>query len=59
MVVPKRPSSLLDYLLDARESSAQAGVPEVLRPFVAQLMLLSRMSGLDPLALYEGPAPLR
>jgi protease-4 len=59
VIVPKRPSSLLDYLLDAREGSAQASVPEALRPFLAQLVLLSRAGGLHPLALYEGPAPLR
>ncbi len=60
VIVPRRPSGLLDYVFASRENTALSQVlPESLTPFLAQLVLLNRVGGLAPLALYEGPAALR
>jgi hypothetical protein len=62
VIVPHRPSGLLDYLLASRDAAAQAKggglVPAALRPFLAQLYLLSHVGAREPLALYEGPPRL-
>lgn len=59
VVVPKRPSRLLDYVLESRDQVRAANVPSALQPFLAQLLFLSRVSGAEPFALYEGPAVFR
>ena len=63
MIRPKRPSSLLDYVLQARDDNAQVSlaqaVPDAFKPFLARLFLLQHMNGVDPVALYEGPVGLR
>jgi protease-4 len=57
VVQPKRPSRLLDYVLGARgEAQAAVQLPPALKPFIAQLILLGRVGGMLPLALYEGPS---
>ncbi len=62
VIRPKRPTRLLDYVLQARDNAgadlAQA-VPEAFKPFLARIFLLQHMSGVDPVALYEGPTTLR
>jgi protease-4 len=64
VIVPRRPSTLLDYITGVG-GSAQAGpglalpLPDSLRPMVARWLLLSTLSGLEPVALYEGPLDVR
>jgi protease-4 len=60
VVVPRRPSTLLDYVLGVREpkSEAKGVLPAALRPFLSQLYLLSHIAATEPVALYEGPAQL-
>jgi protease-4 len=59
VVVPHRPSGLLDYLLATRDTGNAANkaqlVPAALRPFLSQLYLLAHVGAQEPLALYEGP----
>lgn len=59
VVLPNRPSRLLDYLLPSQEKAAFSAIPAGLKPFLAQLALLNQVGALTPLALYEGPVEVR
>ncbi len=57
VVLPRRPSTLLDYVTGVTVS-APPTLPLVaaLKPMLARLLLLSLLSGTEPVALFEGPA---
>jgi protease-4 len=65
VVLPSRPSTLLDYALaggsaKAEEQRAALGLtPEALKPFLARLYLMTHVGATTPMALYEGPTALR
>jgi protease-4 len=56
IVLPKRPSTLLDYVTGGRVQSDPAvlPMPASLRSFLARAYVLSSMSGVVPMALWEG-----
>jgi protease-4 len=59
VVVPRIPSTLLEYVFGAGASaSAAVAVPSGLKPLLQQLYMWSRVSAFEPLALYEGPLRL-
>jgi protease-4 len=69
IIVPRRPSTLLDYALAGgasvkaalgSESAPQSKgpalpIPDALKPMVSRLYLMSLVSARAPVALYEGP----
>ncbi len=65
VVVPERPSNLLDYVLGSAFArvvgSAKAGpapVPPALKALVQRIYPWTVLSGFEPMALYEGPLRL-
>jgi protease-4 len=56
IVLPERPSSLLDYVTGGRvESASPVPMTASLKAFLARAYVLSSMSGVAPMALWEGP----
>ncbi len=59
VIVPRRPSTLLDFVTGA---SARTVMPlelsAALKPMLSRLLLLSMLSGSEPVALFEGPGRL-
>jgi len=57
VIVPSRPSSLLDYVTGGGVSASLPELPiaAALKPMLSRLMLLSMLSGSEPVALFEGP----
>lgn len=57
VIVPRRPSNLLDYVTGGGVSASFADLPlsAALKPMLSRLMLLSMLSGSEPVALFEGP----
>ena len=58
VVVPRRPSTLLDYVTGV-SASTQLPISAALKPMLSRLMLLSMLSGSEPVALFEGPGSYR
>jgi protease-4 len=64
VVRPTRPSTLLDYVFQSggarmNQNETLGLMPEVLKPFLSRVYLLSRFGAATPMALYEGPTVLR
>jgi len=55
VIVPQRPSTLLDYVTGASASTSALPISAALRPMLSRLLLLSMLSGTEPVALFEGP----
>ncbi len=60
VTVPKRPSTLLDFVTGVSASaSLQLPISAALKPLLSRLVLLSMLSGSEPVALFEGPGLLQ